>query len=447
MDACTVERSGPRIQGFQSMGVIQLGLGLEDGAQSPPAVDVPPKAQEPKKKQAPARRSKTLVLDAVEGAVQPLLTGMDAKAYVVGLHHLKHPKVFPPPTAKGLADVRTLIVKQGSCSYPERSITLLGNSVTNCYTTNTLAVMAVINDMWQEQGGGDEGAVIGSYAEMVRRLNWDVDNESKSRAKVKKELERLRRLVLIFTNYDAEKELQHSKEITYLSDYDYVKDRRYSRKNHFRVCIDKYIVRGISMGFIASLPIKSLVETKENESKTILLRVDSLMPYNTKVSMNQAVFLDLLCVEPDSWLLLRKSFARKLMERVAYDLNGRVLTNGCILKARFRDDPRAGHVIDFERGEVVMPKSIRPEMSNSDATLVKRLQAEMMQAVGAQPQDNVDGLYELYARMYPEEIIQRAVSVFHADKPRTHALMSAGAFFSSILARLVRERGLAWVRR
>ena len=94
-----------------------------------------------------------------------------------------------------------------------------------------------------------------------------------------------------------------------------------------------------------------------------------------------------------------------------------------------------------------MPKSIRPEMSNSDATLVKRLQAEMMQAVGAQPQDNVDGLYELYARMYPEEIIQRAVSVFHADKPRTHALMSAGAFFSSILARLVRERGLAWVRR
>lgn len=426
---------------FQAVGDIQLGLGFE----KPASTSVPPQVSSSKPVAAKKKAAtKTIVLDGIPHE-QTALKGLESKSYVVSIHSLKHPKVFPPPKSKNLGMPRELVLESSLDGQPIRSLTLLGNSITHCFTTSTLAVIAVLNEMWQEQGGGDDGVVVGTYAELVRRLGGDLDNESKERAKVKAELERLRRLVMIFKKADLADKLVTANEVTYLSEYDYVKDKANSRKNHFKVAISPYIVRAIAIGFIASLPIRALIEVKLHESRAILLRIDSLLAHNAKVVIKQTAFFDLLSVEPGHWVLSRKKYIVDMMQRVAADLDKRLMTNGCLLRTSFVE--AGGELrIEFTKGSLVSSSSRGMEVINSDTVLIAQLKKSMLDAVGELDRAKVDMLYELYARMYPEDLIYRAIAVFQTDKPRTTALMSAGAFFSSVLCRIVRENGFAWVK-
>lgn len=426
---------------FQAVGDIQLGLGFEISANPASSASLAGRAPPAPRKRV---KAKTIVLDS-SLPEQVSLKGLESKSYVVSIHTLKHPKVFPPPKSKNLDAPRVLVLEAAADGQPIRSLTLLGNNITHCYTTTTLAVIAVLNEMWQEQGGADDGVVVGTYAELVRRLGGDVDNESKERAKVKAELERLRRLVMVFKKTDVADQLQIANEVTYLSDYDYVKDRTNTRKNHFKVSISPYITRAIAIGFIASLPIRALIEVKMHESRSILLRIDSLLAHHSKVVLKQAMFFDLLSIESGHWVLSRRKYIVDLMQRVAADLDKRVLTNGCLLRSAFVE--AGGELrVEFTKGACVAVNERRADMHNTDPVVIAQLKKAMFDAVGVTDRANVEALYDLYARMYPDELIYRALAVYQTDKPRTNALMSPGAFFSSVLSRVVQENGFAWVR-
>lgn len=376
--------------------------------------------------------------------------------YVIGVKSLKHGKIFPPPKTKGLDAPRTVILERPTPRNPiERKLVLLGNSVTHCYTTDTLGVIAVLNQLWQEQGGSPDGLIKATYAEVARRMLWvKPGNESYGRSKVKAEIDRLRRLHLIFTdttlNEQGERIADDSVDITYLSDYKYHTNRKDPSKNHFTANIHKYIVEKVAMGKIASLPIKSLLELKVNESKPLLLRVDSLMAYKEAINISFLEFSDLASIEKDSYVVQRHSFALKLFQRVAQDLDKRLLTSGHELKVVLKDNPNVARMmLSFERGNLVVyqPKGCGftggCNVDQDDVEYLKRL---MMEAVCDPGIDKLEGLYEVYARAYPQELIERAISVFKTDKPTGIRIESGGAYFSSILSRIVSENGYSWIR-
>lgn len=389
-----------------------------------------------------------LVLE-LEGAIAERVGHQELeqeRLYVVGMHALKNPKIFPPVNTKGLEKPREIRLTPKTEPI-QHNVVLLGNSITHCFTTQTLAVLAVLNDMWVEQGQKADGQVTGNYSEMVRRLKLDLNNESRGRKMVKAEMERLRRLMMIFSVNDGATKLKHVKEVTYLSFWDYIEDKQCSRRNHFKAKIDNYIVSAILRCEIASLPLKTLLDCKESESKSILLRVDSLLVHYPAIKVTEAVFFDLLSIDEDNWVRSRLVHIRQMMQKVANDLNGRVLSNGCLLQAELVEQNKRLDIL-FRRGEcVVTPERRQPSAVNVDHEVIQRLKAMMLDAVGEfRPEPGIDSLYEKYSRLYPEELIARAISTFHADKPRTHELMSPGAFFSSVLCRLVKEQGFKWVR-
>jgi hypothetical protein len=456
------------VTGFVSAAqVLQIGLGFDapkpllaqKKASAPPlapAVMAQERKSQPDAIAAPAkprgrpRKAPTLVLEMPSEALQIPLDGLGVeidKHYVIGHYSIKHPKIFPTPNTKNLDKPRTVVLERASAESNAKQLVLLGNSVTSCYTTQTLSVIAVLNDMWQEQGGGEDGLVMGSYAEMFRRLKLPADNESRGRAMIKTELQRLRRLPMLFSELDHKQAQKLNAEVSYLSHYDYVEDQRQSHKNHFRVNIDSFFTKGIRRGLIASLPIKSLLEVKQSESRAILLRIDSLLVYNQRVLISKAVFADLLCIEADSYMHTRAVYLQRLMTKVCEDLNGRILSNGCVLKTRLEEGDKGPRIL-FERGECVVPLDGGRVlgMVNTDEAVVNRLKIDMLAAVGEKNPGAVESLYELYARTYPAELIERAISVFKVDKPRTEVLNSAGAFFSSVLCRIVKENGFKWIR-
>lgn len=414
-----------------------------------PTIDLPQPRKRGRKKAVD-----TLVLDEPQDAETVTEDAAEIERYYVVSHHnLKHPKIFPPPPTpsneKILQVPRKVVIEQPSATRNGLMVTLLGNSVTACYTTNTLNVIAVLNEMWQEQGAQNDGRVVGSYAEFVRRLKFDPANESRGRKMVKAELARLRRLMMKFEEVDQSKGLRFCKEISYLSHYDYVEDKNQAHKNHWVVKIDSYIIEGVKEGLIASLPIKSLLAAKEDESKAILLRVDSLLVYNQRIAMSLSVISDLLCISPDDYRLSRKIYTRRMLDKIAKDLDGMVLSNGCAMKVSLEEAERGFRLV-FERGECVASAQDGGGQMllevNQDVAVVERLKLEMLDVVGERNPVAVEGLYRAYARFYPEELIQRAIAVFRADKPRTEVLASSGAFFSSILCRIVKEAGYRWVR-
>lgn len=376
--------------------------------------------------------------------------------YVIGAKSLKHGKIFPPPKTKGLDAPRTVILERPTPRNPiERKLVLLGNSVTHCYTTDTLGVIAVLNQLWQEQGCSPDGLIKATYAEVARRMLWvKPGNESYGRSKVKAEIDRLRRLHLIFTdttlNERGERISDDSVDITYLSDYKYHTNRKDPSKNHFTANIHKYIVEKVAMGKIASLPIKSLLELKVNEAKPLLLRVDSLMAYKEAINISFLEFSDLASIAQDSYVVQRHSFALKLFQRVAQDLDRRLLTSGHELKVVLKDNPNVERMmLSFERGKLVVyqPKNgIFVGGCNGDQDDIEYLKRLMMETVGDPGIEKLEGLYEVYARAYPQELIERAISVFKTDKPTGVRIESGGAYFSSILSRIVGENGYAWIK-
>jgi hypothetical protein len=170
---------------------------------------------------------------------------------VIGEKQFKNPKLFPPPSTKGLDQPRTITFgKAAPDDQVERSVKILGNSVTACYTSDTLAVIAVINDMWQEQGSNPEGQVIGSYSEVARRLGKNDENATRNRGFVKRELDRLRRCILVFSQFHTSADIKNNHEITYFSDYFYHEDRKNPSNNYFKAELNKFVIVNLRTGYI-----------------------------------------------------------------------------------------------------------------------------------------------------------------------------------------------------
>jgi hypothetical protein len=205
---------------------------------------------------------------------------------VIGEKQFKNPKLFPPPSTKGLDQPRTITFgKAAPDDQVERSVKILGNSVTACYTSDTLAVIAVINDMWQEQGSNPEGQVIGSYSEVARRLGKNDENATRNRGFVKRELDRLRRCILVFSQFHTSADIKNNHEITYFSDYFYHEDRKIPSNNYFKAELNKFVIVNLRTGYISSLPLAALLELKNDNSKPVLLRIDSVLATQEKLEL------------------------------------------------------------------------------------------------------------------------------------------------------------------
>lgn len=371
---------------------------------------------------------------------------------VVGEKQFKNPLLFPPPKTKGLDQPRKVVFGSTTSETGdavERSIEVLGNNVTSGYTSDTLDVIAVVNQMWREQGSSSEGVVLGSYGDVARRLGKDENNAVRHRKAVAKELERLRRCVLIFSQYHTKSAVKNNHEITYFSDYQYVLDKANPANNYFRAMIDPHVLLNLRSGYIASLPIAALLALKHDKSKPVILRVDSVLAIQEKCELSCESIYELAAVELTDWT--RKPVnRRRTLEDIRVDIDGKVLSSGWMVCVSLVEDVKGECIkLVFARGEKVHSKeplnaSAKKILTviNTDAFLVQLLVNDIASAVGGN--DVNASLYGIYARSYPEELIRRALSEFKGDKPSD--IRSPGAFFSSILSRIIQEHGYAWIK-
>lgn len=363
---------------------------------------------------------------------------------VIGEKQFKNPKLFPPPNTKGLDQPRTITFGKSTPEDDvERSVKVLGNNVTGCYTSDTLAVIAVINDMWQEQGANPEGLVVGSYAEVARRLGKNDDNPNRNRAFVKRELDRLRRCILVFSQFHTAADVKKNHEITYFSDYFYVEDRKNPSLNYFQAELNKFVLVNLRTGYIASLPLAALLELKNDNSKPVLLRIDSVLSAMEKIELSAESIFDLLSIDGESDWYKKPSTRKKVLSSIQADLDGKVLSSGWTVKVAL-ENGSSDYKLIFTRGEHVLPPkpvSVARPITNTDPVLIQQMVNDMISVTGAA--DN-ERLFTLYARSYPEDTIHRAVAEFKADKPAE--LRNPGAFFSKILMRITGEQGYPWIK-
>lgn len=377
----------------------------------------------------------------------------DQKRYaVVGEKQFKNPLLFPPPKTKGLDQPRRIVFGSNlaeSGESIERSIEVLGNNVTSGYSSDTLEVIAVINEIWRLQGSSPEGAVFGTYAEVARRLNKDENNSARHRKAVARELERLRRCILIFSQYFTKDQLKRNQEITYFSDYEYVTDRKNPANNYFRATIDPSILENIRSGNISSLPVLALLALKFDKSKPVLLRIDSVLAVQERCELSSETVYELAAIELTEWTRKPVNKKRTLLD-ICTDIDCKVLSSGWQVKASLQSNVKGECVkLVFVRGDRIYIKENAHNIAtkglrvvNTDPVVVQYLVNEMSRVVGESSGN--ESLYSLYARSYSEEIILRALSEFRADRPAD--LRSPGAFFSTVLCRIVQEFGHAWIR-
>lgn len=371
---------------------------------------------------------------------------------VVGEKQFKNPLLFPPPKTKGLDRPRKIVFGSTAAETGdavERSIEVLGNNVTSGYTSDTLDVIAVINEMWREQGSSPEGVVMGSYADVARRLNKEENNAVRHRKAVANELQRLRRCVLIFSQYFTKTDIKNNHEITYFKDLQYVLDKRNPANNYFRVEVDPHVLENIRAGYIASLPVAALLSLKFDKSKPVILRVDSVLASQDRCELSCATVYELAAIPLTDWTS-KPVNRRRSLEDIRGDIDGKTLSSGWLVKASLLTDAKGDDIkLVFVRGERLHTKEPFEakkakvlRVVNSDPFLVQDLTNQITQIVGEGGAN--ESLYSLYARSYPEELLRNALSEFRADKPAD--LRSPGAFFSSILCRIVQGHGYAWVR-
>ena len=370
---------------------------------------------------------------------------------VIGEKQFKIPLLFPPPNTKGLDEPRTFVygvTTDTNGTEIERSVQVLGNNVTSGYTSDTLGVIATINEMWREQGSPEDGKVFGTYADLARRIGrTDVANESYHRRHVAAELHRLRRCILVFSQYYTKNALRENQEITYFSELKYVTDKKNPSNNYWEATIAPYVLDNLREGYIASLPLAALLSIKNDNSKPILLKVDSILAGKEKCELNCDSVFTLASITVTDWYK-KPSVRRKMLTQIQQDLDGKVISSGWKISVTVMSTvgekdiklvfQRVERVTQTERR--VMSKPIA--VLNSDPILIQMLVNDITAIIG-QSKEN-ESLYFLYARSYPDELIHRAISMFKADKPAD--LKSPGAFFSSILAKLVREHGFNWIK-
>lgn len=378
--------------------------------------------------------------------------GEDRPYSVVGEKHFKNPLLFPPPKTKGLDKPRKIPLQGNSSTDDgediERCVEILGNNVTSGYTTETLRVLTVINEMWEQQGYSPDGGVYGSFSEVVRRLGKDENNAARHRKAVATELQRLRRLPLIFSQYFTKDMVKKNHEITYFCDYQYVTDRTNPSNNYFRAKIDPHVLENIREGYISSLPSKTIIALKYDNSGPVLLKVDSVLASMERLELSSDTVYALTQIELTDWT--RKPVNRKkTLENIRSDIDQSVLSSGWVVNCSLVTDAKGDNIkLVFMRGERMFDRSESREkrsrgltVVNTDGFVVQDLTNEMGRVVG-EFQTN-EKLYTLYAKSYPEEMLRRAMSEFKADKPKD--LRSGGAFFSAILKRLVQESSYAWI--
>lgn len=381
--------------------------------------------------------------------VQPIETKSTERSIsVIGEKQFKNPLLFPPPSTEGLDRPRKIRVGTGSDDSGadvEHSITVLGNNVTAGYSSDTLDVIAVINKIWRRQGCSPEGYVRSTYAEVVRMLGRGGFNEMRHRKHVARELERLRRCVLIFSQYHAAGDVKRNHEITYFAHYKYVESKRNPQENYFEAMLDPLVVANLMSGYIASLPLEALLALKTDHSKPVMLRVDSVLATHERCELASENILKLASLNPDSDWFSRQSVRKKTLANIQKDLDGKSLSSGyslCVEMVRTADGKDWKLV--FARGEKVEGAddySIRP-IVNKDSFLVQDLYNQIVQVAGSEDENR--SLYMLYARSYPEELIYRACSQAKADRPKK--VERPAAFFTSVLKRLAEEQGHSWIK-
>lgn len=364
---------------------------------------------------------------------------------VIGEKQFKNPKLFPPPSTKGLDQPRTITFgKAAPDDQVERSVKILGNSVTACYTSDTLAVIAVINDMWQEQGSNPEGQVIGSYSEVARRLGKNDENATRNRSFVKRELDRLRRCILVFSQFHTSADIKNNHEITYFSDYFYHEDRKNPSNNYFKAELNKFVIVNLRTGYISSLPLAALLELKNDNSKPVLLRIDSVLATQEKLELGSTTIYDLLSVDGDSDWFRKPSTRKKVLSAIQEDLDGKVLSSGWTVSVTLEASATTDYKLIFQRGaRITQPRAQTPvrKIVNTDPMLIQQMVNNMAEVTGDR---HGEKLFTLYARSYPEETIHRAISEFKADKPSD--VRSPGAYFSTVLMRITKEQGYEWIK-
>ena len=364
---------------------------------------------------------------------------------VIGEKQFKNPLLFPPPSTKGLDQPRTITFgKSTPDDQVERSIKVLGNNVTGCYTSDTLAVIGIINDMWQEQGSNPDGLVVGSYSDVARRLGKNDDNPTRNRSFVKRELDRLKRCVLIFSQFHTSADIKNNHEITYFSEYFYHEDRKNPSNNFFQAELNKFVLVNLRTGYISSLPLAALLELKNDNSKPVLLRIDSVLASQERLELGSTSIYDLLSIDGDSDWYRKPSTRKKVLSSIQEDLNGKVLSSGWTVLVTLETSTTADYKLSFTRGDrVAQPRAPATARTiiNTDAMLIQQMVNNMIDMTG-DPESTK--LFTLYARSYPEETIHRALAEFKADKPSD--LRNPGAYFSTVLMRIVKEQGFLWVK-
>ncbi len=406
---------------------------------------------------AEAASAQSLVLNDRQKKMLAITTKTNSRfsISVIGEKQFKNPLLFPPPSTKGLDKPRVVVfgttVEEGG-SKVESSVRILGNNVTGCYTSDTLEVIGAINEMWREQGQSQKGVVVGTYADLARRVNrGDENNANRHRKHVARELDRLKFVNLVFSVYHTSERVIDNQAITYLTEYRYVTDETNPSNNYFFVQINPAVLDNLRTGYISSLPLASLLELKIDNAKPILLKVDSILAGVEKCELSCDSVYELICVPKTAWYA-KPWIQQKILTQIATDLNGKILSSGWTVLVTMATMANNKDVkLVFHRGEHHQRSPISTQQNqqgrsisvvNTDPTLVQMLVNDMILILGGTVQNK--SLYTLYARSYPEELVHRAISEFKADKPAN--LQSPGAFFSSVLSRIVKENGYAWIK-
>ena len=374
---------------------------------------------------------------------------------VIGEKQFKNPLLFPPPSTKNLDKPRTVVfgttVQEGG-SQVESSVKILGNNVTGCYTSDTLEIIGAINEMWREQGQSHKGVVVGTYADLARRVNrGDENNAHRHRKHVARELDRLKFVNLVFSVYHTSERVIDNQAITYLTEYRYVTDETNPSNNYFFVKINPAVLDNLRSGYISSLPLAALLELKIDNAKPILLKVDSILAGVEKCELSCDSVYELICV-PKTAHYGKPWIQQKILNQIADDLNGKILSSGWMVLVTMTTMANNRDVkLVFQRGEHHQRSQIASQQTqkrraiavvNTDATLVQMLVNDIILILGESAKHKA--LYTLYARSYPEELVRRAISEFKADKPAD--LKSPGAFFSSVLSRIIQEHDYTWIK-
>ena len=363
--------------------------------------------------------------------------------------------LFPHHRTKDLDRVREFQsdVKLSNGRTAKQKLVIKPAAGSKAYTTYTQRVYYALVLLWYEKGKPD-GTLHFSLRELATKMNkqWGGDTAERLTREVECLKETTIRWVLAFetaTSVDRD-------SIDGFSILDRYRIESYSEREargtifeaSCTVVFRKEIIENIISNKISPLNFTALLSFRSSIAEMLYVRIDSLLARLEACQWNSGTLIDELRLNDIAEYSRNTATRRRLLERLARELNGKPISTGDTLVATVEQtaDAKDWKLVcsKSRRRDLPPPLSYRPNLPvvNDDPEVIDYLAQQIADTVGYEEENAA--LYRKLARHYPQHVIHRVLAEFRQESPRE--TKNRGGFFIDKFHRIAHQSGLEWIK-